>query len=226
MSDNGEPLIEALEEADAGVAPSPFGELSVKIPGAPASIQSKKAQRNAYIAQIKTELSKFQFILTGQIILEITWNVPAKSRYETDAKADIDNCLKPIIDAFTGPDGIMIDDCQLKGLYISWTHINSGDEYLHFQFKFDSDHYCERDDLVFIRLEKGLRCPVNTNWPKELKTIWVKAIQAGEDLKAILENENVSYLTLASMTGGAQPFHATRTVGFRDLSPEEFAGET
>ena len=52
MPPHDEPLLEALNEANAGLAPSPFGELTVEIHGAPVSIQSKKAVRDAYIAQI------------------------------------------------------------------------------------------------------------------------------------------------------------------------------
>lgn len=221
-----EPLLEALNEADAGVAPSSFGGLTVEILGAPVSVQAKKVVRDAYIAQIKAELSKFQFVLTGQIFLDVTWHVPAKSRYETDAKADIDNCLKPIIDAFTGPDGIMINDCQLKGLYVCWTDITSSNERLQFDFKFDADHFCDRDSLAFIRLDKGICCPVSTKWGKSERIVWVKAIQAGERFKAILEKAGVSYLALAAMTGGGQPFHITRTGGFTILSPEDFVAGT
>lgn len=220
MSDE---LINALDLADAGTEPSPFGEIEIVIPGAPVSVQSTKKVRDAYLATIKNELSNFRFLLTGQIILDVTWLVPAKSRYETDAKADIDNCLKPIIDAFTGPDGLFIDDCQLKGLYICWRHIVSEDERLHFKFKFDPMQWCERDDLAFIRLERGLCCPVNLSWPKRIRECWVEAVRTGEQIKEQLEHLGVSYLQLASMVGGNQPFHITRTSGFPLLSPDTFA---
>ncbi len=215
-------LIEALDQADSGVAPSPFGKMNIVIPGAPVSVQSTKVVRETYLATIKSELSRFRFILTGQLSLEIEWLVPAKSRYETDAKADIDNCLKPIIDAFTGPDGLFINDCQLKGLYICWRHIESGDERLHFQFDFDPIQWCEKENLAFIKLDRGLCCPVSMKWPKPVREIWVEAMRNGEKYKAELEQLGVSYLALASMTGGSQPFHMTRTAGFPVLSAEDF----
>lgn len=220
MSDE---LLEALDLANAGTAPSPFGKMEIVIPGAPVSVQSTRKVRDAYLATIKNELSRFRFILTGQLMLEVTWLVPAKSRYETDAKADIDNCLKPIIDAFTGPDGLFIDDCQLKGLYICWRHIVSGDERLHFQFDFDPIQWCEKDGLAFIRLERGLCSPVNLTWPTPLRESWVQAIRTGEHCKERLEDLGASYLALAAMTGDSQPFHVTRTAGFPLLSPEDFA---
>ena len=219
-------LIETIDQADTGKAPSPFGKLAVVIPGAPVSVQSTKTVRDAYIARIKSELARFSFVLTGQLMLDITWLVPAKSRYETDAKADIDNCIKPIIDAFTGPDGVFINDCQLKGLFICWRHIESGEEQLIFEITFDPDQWCDKTRLVFIRLERGLCCPVNTMWPKHLREGWVQAMRTGENFKAELELLGTPYLALAGMTGGNQPFHITRTAGFAVLSGEAFASGT
>ncbi len=219
MSDE---LIEAIDHANAGNAPPPFGRLVIDILGAPVSVQSAKKVRDAYIASIKSKLSCFRFILTGQITLEIVWLLPAKSRFETDAKADIDNCIKPIIDAFTGPNGIFIDDCQLKGLYICWRHVDTGDERLKFQFDFDPDQWCEKEGLAFIRLERGLCCPVSLLWPKEAKELWTQAMISAQSSKDQLEKRGVSYLFLAGMTGGSQPFHITRTSGFPLLSTEEW----
>lgn len=216
-------LIEELDLANAGIASPPFGRMELVIPGAPVSVQSTKKVRDAYLATIKNELSRFRFVLTGQLMLEVTWLVPAKSRYETDAKADIDNCLKPIIDAFTGPDGLFIDDCQLQGLYICWRHTVSGDERLHFQFDFDPDQWCDKDGFAFIRLERGLCCPVNLAWPKLQRELWVQAMRTGEHHKEKLEKLGAPYLALAGMTGGSQPFHVTRTAGFPLLSPIDFA---
>ncbi len=220
MSDDD--LIEAIELANAGVQPSPFGKLEVVIPGAPVSVQSKRSVRDAYIAKIKKELSKFGFILTGQIVVNITWLSPAKSRYETDAKSDIDNCLKPIIDAFTGTDGIFINDCQLKGLYICWRHIESGNERVHFEFEFDAGQWCDKTAVAFIKLNHGLCCLVNLTWPKRMRESWVQAMRTIEQRRGQLEQLGAPYLALAGMTGGSQPFHVTRTVGFTVFLPEDF----
>lgn len=220
-----ERLIEAIDESDKGLTPPPFGKLEIMIEGAPASVQSTKSVRDAYLAKIKGKLSKFCFILTGQIMLEIVWLTPAKSRYETDAKADIDNCLKPIIDAFTGPDGLFINDCQLKGLYICWRHIESAEERLLFNFEFDADQWCEKKGLAFIKFDRGLCSPVNTTWSKSLRCAWVKAISTAEHFQKNLQLMEVPYLELAGMVGGSQPFHITRTIGFPVFSIEQFVSE-
>lgn len=223
MSDE---LQEALDRANAGQAPSPFGKMELVVPGAPVSVQSTKTVRETYLGQIRSLLAKFDYVLTGQLMLEVVWLVPAKSRYETDAKADIDNCLKPIIDAFTGPTGLFINDCQLKGLYICWRTIESGEERLIFTFEYDPDQYCERQGLAFLRLDKGLCSPVNTTWPKAARVAWVAAMKTGGFFKAQLEKLGMPYLALAGMQGGSQPFHITRAGGFPLLTEEEFIAGT
>ncbi|MDB5346817.1 MAG: hypothetical protein JWP89_5194 [Schlesneria sp.] len=215
-------LSDAIELANSGKAPSPFGKIEIVIPGRPVSVQSAKPVKDEYLARIKKVLSNYQYVLTGQLILDVTWLLPAKSRYETDASVDIDNCLKPIIDAFTGPDGLFVNDCQIKGLYICWRHIESGDERLHFEFEFDADQFCCKEGLAFIRLNKGLCCPVNRTWPMAVRVAWVGAIKMGELFKSQLEKLGAPYLALSGMVGGNQPFHITRTAGFPLITADEF----
>lgn len=218
MSDE---LLLALERAKAGDAPSPFGKLELVVPGAPVSVQSSKAMRDAYLEKIRSLLAGYKYVLTGQSMLEVVWRVSAKSRYETDAKADIDNCLKPIIDAFTGPGGLFINDCQLKALYICWRSTDSGDESLVFNFEYDPEQYCRREGLAFLKLQKGLCFPVDTTCSKGGRLTWASAMCTGRFFKASLEKLGVPYLAVASMQGG-QPFHITRTGGFPLLTEAEF----
>ena len=220
MSDDQ--LIEAIEQANLGLEPPPFGSLEIEILGAPVSVQSSKAVKDAYLGNIKNTLSQYKYLLTGQIMLDVTWLVSAKSRYETDAKADIDNCLKPILDAFTGSDGLFIDDCQIKGLYICWRHIESTEERLLFEFKFDSVQWCNKDSLAFLALDRGLCCPVDVSWPKAVRETWARAMRTSTHHKSELEKLGASYLALAGMLGGSQPFHRTRINGFPVLSEEAF----
>lgn len=64
-------LIPAIDEANAGLAPLPFGKMEIVIQGAPASVQSTKVVKEAYLTNVKNELARFSFTLTVQLILEI-----------------------------------------------------------------------------------------------------------------------------------------------------------
>lgn len=220
MSDE---LLEELDRANRGEAPSPFGKAEFVVQGSPASVQSKKAIRDEYLKSVKEQFSKLQYLLTGEITLNVTWLLPAKQRFETDAKSDIDNCIKPIIDAFTGPDGLFIDDCQLRGLYICWRHIESGNERLIFKFEFQGDQYSLKEELAFVQLDAALCTPVNLNWPSAAKKMWAAMLITNQKTKKILERLGVTYPAVAGFLGGNQPFHRTRVNGFPVLSLCEFA---
>ena len=223
MSDE---LIEELDRSNKGEAPSPFGRAEFVVHGSPVSVQSKKVVRDAYLASIKGQFEGLMYLLTGEIILNVTWLLPAKQRFETDAKSDIDNCIKPIIDAFTGPDGLFIDDCQLRGLYIFWRHIESGNERLVFDFEFQGDQYALKKGLAFVQLDGALCTPVNLNWPIAAKVMWSAMLSTNQKSKEILEKIGISYPAVAGFLGGNQPFHRTRVSGFRLLSLSDFVSSS
>ncbi|MEM7555461.1 MAG: RusA family crossover junction endodeoxyribonuclease [Cyanobacteria bacterium P01_A01_bin.84] len=215
-------LLEELDRANRGEVPSPFGKAKFIVKGSPASIQASKDKRCKYINSIKNQFKPLSYVLTGDIILNITWLLPTKSRYETDAKADIDNCLKPIIDAFTGEDGLFIDDCQLRGLYICWQHIESEDEQVIFEFDFVESEFSSKSELAFVRLKGALCTPVNLNWPHVAKVIWASYLKGSQVSKCVLENLGVSYPAVAGFLASSRPFHVTRVKGFKVISLNEF----
>jgi Holliday junction resolvase RusA-like endonuclease len=215
-------LLKDLALVNNGDIPSPFGEVAFNLPGSPASVQSRKDVREAYLQSIRTQLKDIKYLLTGELMLDVTWFVPAKSRFETDAKADIDNCIKPIIDAFTGPKGLFIDDCQIRGLYICWRHIESSDERLLFEFKFQGDQYSLKEQLAFVQLGRGLCTPVNLNWPTAAKALWAGMLKTNEKSKGILEKLGAPYPAVAGFLGGNQPFHRTRVNDFNVMSLKDF----
>ena len=54
----------------------------------------------------------------------IEWTVHEQDRYESDAAPDVDNILKPLLDGLCGPEGVLIDDCQVQAVdcrWIDWT---------------------------------------------------------------------------------------------------------
>lgn len=216
-------LLELLDQCRQGKIPSPFGDMEFIVKGPPASVQARKEERDRYIGSIKEMFRGLKYFLIGNILMDITWHIPAKSRYETDASVDIDNCIKPIIDAFTGVDGLFINDCQLDGLYICWMHIVSNDEQLHFRLRFSPDDYSAKDGIAFVRLDKGLCTPVDLNWPQNIKSLWRNLLEERQDIKNRIEEMGADYLYVAGLLGNSRPFHITRVQGFRIITLDEFA---
>lgn len=109
-------LFGELLSKDPYEEPSPFGEILLKIEASPASMQSRKEAIEALQKAVREHTTKYKFLLTGDVNVEITWHFHERGRYESDASADIDNLLKPMLDAFCGPEGLIVDDCQIRSL--------------------------------------------------------------------------------------------------------------
>ena len=77
MSDHS--LQDDLKACDAGQIPSPFGEMELVVLGSPASVQSTKHVKDTYLASIKAQIAQFKFLLTGELMLDVIWLLPAKS---------------------------------------------------------------------------------------------------------------------------------------------------
>ena len=84
------------------------------------SLQSRNSTKEHFINLIKNELSKFKWIITGRVSVELVYYINAIERQETDKIADLDNIAKPLLDSITGENGILIDDSQIGLLTSEW----------------------------------------------------------------------------------------------------------
>jgi Holliday junction resolvase RusA-like endonuclease len=99
-------------------------------------------------------------VYTGDVEVTIRWFISQKRRYGTHIAADIDNVVKPLLDAVTGPDGVMIDDNQVQSLQVSW--LDPAGPELRFEMLLQPlmrDDYVRRAGLTFARFSAD-RC-----WP-------------------------------------------------------------
>lgn len=87
----------------------------------PLSLQAAAQRKHALMSALASAVSDGTSIcFTGDVEVTIIWYVSVKRRYGTHIIADIDNIAKPMIDAVTGPDCVLIDDNQVQSLRASW----------------------------------------------------------------------------------------------------------
>ena len=94
---------------------------SVEIVGyrTPASLQSSRS-KSAQTKQLTAALARdTDRIFLGDVSVEIEWLVNDEERYLGDAP-DVDNIIKPILDAMCGPEGILVDDVQVQQIDVRW----------------------------------------------------------------------------------------------------------
>lgn len=128
-----------------------------------ASVQSKKHVRDKITELIQNELNKFNWLITGHVLIDFTWYLNAVEKQETDKIGDIDNITKPIIDSLIGSKGILIDDSQIAGLYSTWLSRNEliSDNILKIDLRFNNDDTLSKNNLRFIQYDGAICVPIN-----------------------------------------------------------------
>jgi Holliday junction resolvase RusA-like endonuclease len=79
------------------------------------SFQAPAAKKAGIVAAIRAAIAHCDYLLGGDVKLEVRWAISVRDRYERDSSADVDNIVKPMLDALSGPDGLLIDDRRLPG---------------------------------------------------------------------------------------------------------------
>lgn len=188
--------------------------------------QSRKVLIDQLKLAIQSELSKFKWIIVGSLLVDIVWYLNALERQETDKVGDIDNITKPIQDALCGPNGIMIDDSQIGGLYSYWMSRNDllVDNVVIITIKFNNDFVVQKDRLFFVQYSGPICLPFNTDFSNTLELAWLKVAVKHKQKMRILAN-------MASSEGlrgheilvlSQYDFHRTRINGFKSISLKEF----
>ncbi len=151
--------------------------LRVEIPVAPVSQQASGLDKAALKQQIQTALQPYELFLTGEVRLNIDWMIHDRLRYETDTAPDVDNILKPTIDALCGPSGVLIDDCQIQRVNCGW--IDSSDETkqaLTLEIEYVEDEVIESKEIFFIQFPKGLCFPIEKDIPNRIGRQFVQIL--------------------------------------------------
>ncbi len=148
------------------------------------TMQSRNELKDWITQNIRAELSKFKWIISGDILVDFTWYLNAVEKQETDKIGDIDNISKPIQDSLIGQHGILIDDSQIAGLYSSWLSKNEllVDNILKIEIRFNNDYVLQRDKLKFIQYHNAICLPLNIDL-SNLNDLFIAKILVHSKLK-------------------------------------------
>jgi hypothetical protein len=128
----------------------------------PLSLQASPARRARLKADLAAAVAEGTAgVFTGDVEVTIEWYVSEKVRYGTHMVADLDNIVKPLLDAVTGPDGVMIDDNQVQSLRVSWLDPVGPNRKFLLNFQANSpDEYLHRGGLFFVEFSPERCFPI------------------------------------------------------------------
>jgi hypothetical protein len=162
-------------------------------------------------------------VLSGDVKVAIRWQVSARKRYESDSSADVDNIVKPILDALCGPDGILIDDCQVQELVCYWSdgHSHPENEGVEIEMSFDPDVWMSKEGLVFLQVDRALYMPMSDDLPPSFVLKHAEHLawrfDSAREMVNQGESPHLAYLTLPVQ----RVYHRSKIGAFRRATLEE-----
>ena len=224
------PPPQASGSGGSGSAASPLNfvadqELSFVLPFAPASQQSSAQRRAVQLEAVRSTLRPCAFVLTGDVHVDITWLVSERTRYETDGAADVDNILKPLLDGMCGPDGVLVDDCQLVSVTCGWMGGTSDDQEIRVHVRYSPGEWFRKDGLVFVTFERALCLPFLRGESREALRVLVDHVERVLRLRREGEALGIPSEIAALAMPAQRLFHRSKVTRFPVVSADQLRRE-
>ena len=161
-------MADDLEVQDVVVAPD---EVTVVLTARPVSLQGSSAGKQQITDTIRRAIGGVGRLFMDDVQVEIEWMVHEDERYLGIQSPDVDNIVKPILDALSGPDGVMVNDCQVQAVTVYWIDAPPaahGYHRLHIRLRSSPLGLYENTDVYWVRCEDGLCFPLWHHLPKEV----------------------------------------------------------
>lgn len=197
--------------------PPACGEILIEVSGSPVSQQSRRTEKDRFTKFICARFADSEYLLSGDVIVEIEWYVHEQERYESDVAPDVDNILKPLLDALCGPQGVLIDDCQVQAADCRWL-----DSYVHEQkitilLRFCNDEWVSKNALCFVHFGGGLCFPINLDGPPGAVLVLVEHFCNMLAHRDALVESGREYYEAKHVLPIQRFFHRTRVGRFRTI---------
>lgn len=194
----------------------PLREMKLSFPLKPVSLQgSRRAKKKLQVA-VGGEASKVPYLYTGEVRCYFEWFLHERIRYEGLHAPDVDNIIKPILDALSGPSGIIVNDCQVQAVDCRWIDWKSEEQRIDIVVvPSDPDEYITKEGLVFLEMREKLCIPLDTRLPVESQRHFVEAWMAMFERRTEAIQSGQDYYAARNALPLGRAFHRARLKGFK-----------
>ncbi len=199
-----------IERAGYEVGVNPFmGKFRRVFRFAPVSYSNKSELKNKFRERVRSEL-KTAFVFNYQVTLTVVLYLNHQKILETPEYGDLDNYAKTICDAIKGKGGVLIDDCQIQRIDISWIDTPT-ESYFELELEGDPDDFCPAETSLY-EMNDGLYYPVS-----------LQAWEAGKFVDVDPINKYFQFAFLSAMTSVKKNIrHQARLDGFPQFRAFQF----
>ncbi|MEV0172134.1 RusA family crossover junction endodeoxyribonuclease [Streptomyces sp. NPDC050803] len=199
-----------------------YGRVEIRSTVDPISLQADPARKASFKNALASAVQKATIgVFTHDVEVSLEWFIEESRRHQTHLVADLDNVLKPILDAVTGIDGIMIDDNQIQSIHASW--MTPGPQ-TGFELKFAGlmgDNYISREGLTFVEFSAD-RCYILPQAARSVQVDLVRGYRAALATYQQLLHEGISESAARSVLPLVRPFPRARLGKFEVLHHANF----
>jgi len=202
------------------------GEIELTILAPPASQQSRRSEKERFGDLIRSQLGQCQFLLLGDVVADIEWLVHEQRRYESNEAPDVDNILKPLLDTLCGPQGLIVDDCQIQAVSCRWIDSPSPDnECVQIRLRFRPDEWLSKSGFCFVHLGKGLCFPTTRNAQPRAVLFIVEQVNVMLATRNKLIELGADYYTANGVMSVQRVFHRSRVGRFDVIEIDSLRAE-
>ena len=202
-------------------APPPPGTLEFEIDLRPVSLQSAPQLRRGVKLQVANLVKASEYLLSGEVEVGVTWILHEKERYHGVHSPDIDNILKPLLDAISGPEGLLVNDCQVQSVRCHWIDWTSDDHRLKFDIRFLPDDWIPKKSLVWVEVQDKLCMPLNTDIPTAAQRLLIEAWEGMFEARRKIVEGTGNYGVGKYLMPIQMPFHRARLRGYKVVAIRE-----
>lgn len=203
--------------------PPEYEELTFSFDLQPVSLQSSSKKREFVKNEIRKVTKLLRYLLSGDVKVEIQWMVYEQERFENPDSPDIDNIIKTILDGLSGPDGVLIDDCQVQSVGSHWIYWNKKEHEINIFIRYIPDDYVRKENLIFVNMGDNLFMPFNSSIPKKHMITIISHLENGIELKNAMLAQTGNYYQAKMFTSVQRVFHKSRVCdSFKCMEKDAF----
>jgi len=124
----------------------------------PVSIQNNGEQRKSFKKELQQITCNSKFIVTGTCWIAIDYYCQHVRREKNPGAYDIDNIVKPILDALIGNGGLIIDDVIVNRVVVNWID-TPHDDHFEVEIEYPNLLYARKANLIFLKSASGWCVP-------------------------------------------------------------------
>ncbi len=183
------------------------GLIRLPVSSVPVSQQGSPSAKDLFRATLNDVTRRFRYLLSGDVKLDVEWWVPERVRYETNSSPDLDNVLKLVSDSLCGPDGLLLDDCQVQAISCRWVDNYEPDQRLVIEVSSPSELHVEKDGLLFVHVGDSLCMPMNEKIPTAALLVMLDQIERMFAAKRALLDLSSDYVLVRGVMPIQRLFH-------------------